>query len=142
MNRDEAFALYRQMLLIRRFEERCARLYQESKIRGFLHLYVGEEAVAAASWKLAELDPLDPRHIHVQMTTFREHREISEAVIRALCLEIREAGVPATIWLGSSKAEDERKIARHLKLVGDDLDVPPDDVLGGDTSEEEPPTER
>ncbi len=64
-----------------------------------------------------------PRHIHVQMTTFREHREISEAVIRALCREIREAGVPATIWLGSSELEDEQKIARHLKLVGSDLDV-------------------
>jgi len=64
-----------------------------------------------------------PKHIHIQMTTFREHREISEAVIRALCREIREAGVPATLWLGSSEAGDEQKIARHLKLVGDDLDL-------------------
>ncbi len=64
-----------------------------------------------------------PRHIHVQMTTFREHREISEAVIRSLCTEIREAGVPATIWLGSSELSDEQKIARHLKLVGNDLDI-------------------
>ena len=64
-----------------------------------------------------------PRHIHVQMTTFREHREISEAVIRSLCREFREAGVPATIWLGSSEREDEDKIARHLKLVGSDLDI-------------------
>ena len=31
----------RQMVLVRRFEERCAELYQASKIRGFLHLYVG-----------------------------------------------------------------------------------------------------
>ena len=64
-----------------------------------------------------------PRHIHVQMTTFREHREISEAVIRSLCREFREAGVPATIWLGSSEREDEDKIARHLKLVASDLDI-------------------
>lgn len=64
-----------------------------------------------------------PRHIHVQMTTFREHREISEAVIRGLVREFREAGVPATIWLGSSEREDEDKIARHLKLVGSDLDI-------------------
>ena len=64
-----------------------------------------------------------PRHIHIQMTTFREHREISEAVIRALCSEIREAGVPATIWLGSSELSDEEKIGRHLKLVGDDCDI-------------------
>ncbi len=64
-----------------------------------------------------------PRHIHVQMTTFREHREISEAVIRGLCREIREAGVPATIWLGSSELEDEVKISRYLKLIGNDLDI-------------------
>jgi len=64
-----------------------------------------------------------PRHIHVQMTTFREHREISEAVIRSLCREFRDAGVPTTIWLGSSEREDEEKIARHLKLVGSDLDI-------------------
>ncbi|MEQ1712966.1 MAG: glycosyltransferase, partial [Hyphomicrobium sp.] len=64
-----------------------------------------------------------PRHIHIQMTTFREHREISEAVIRSLCCEIRDAGVPATIWLGSSERSDEDKIARHLRLVGSDLDI-------------------
>ena len=35
------------MLRIRRFEEKCAELYSAGKIRGFLHLYIGEEAVAA-----------------------------------------------------------------------------------------------
>jgi mannuronan synthase len=74
---------------------------------------------AAAIWESG----WRPRHIHIQMTTFREHREISEAVIRALCNEIRDAGMPATIWLGSSEASDENKIARHLKLVGADLDI-------------------
>lgn len=39
----------RQMLRIRRFEERAAELYQQGKIRGFLHLYIGEEAVAAGA---------------------------------------------------------------------------------------------
>ena len=42
MTREEALALYRSMMLIRRFEERCAQLYVEGKIGGFLHLYVGE----------------------------------------------------------------------------------------------------
>lgn len=64
-----------------------------------------------------------PRHIHFQMTTFREHREISEAVVRGICQQIREAGIPATIWLGSSELADEVKIARHLELVGSDLDI-------------------
>ena len=41
--------LYEQMLLIRRFEERSGRLYMQGKIRGFLHLYIGEEAVAVGA---------------------------------------------------------------------------------------------
>ena len=41
-----ALAMVRDMLRIRRMEERAAELYGEQKIRGFLHLYIGEEAVA------------------------------------------------------------------------------------------------
>ena len=41
--------LYQQMLLIRRFEERSGRLYMQGKIRGFLHLYIGEEAIAVGA---------------------------------------------------------------------------------------------
>ncbi|MEQ8823877.1 MAG: glycosyltransferase [Filomicrobium sp.] len=74
---------------------------------------------AAAVWESG----WRPRHIHVQMTTFREHREISEAVIRGLVRDIRECGVPATIWLGSSEPEDERQIAEHLQLIGEDCDI-------------------
>jgi pyruvate dehydrogenase E1 component alpha subunit len=46
---DRAFCHARlgDMLRIRRLEERCAQLYGEQKIRGFLHLYIGEEACAA-----------------------------------------------------------------------------------------------
>src|SRR5688572_7793028 len=40
---------YRQMVLIRRFEQRCAELYQQGKIGGFLHLYIGQEAVVVGS---------------------------------------------------------------------------------------------
>jgi pyruvate dehydrogenase E1 component alpha subunit len=43
----ERVVLLRQMLLIRRFEERCVELYSGGSIRGFLHLSIGEEAVAA-----------------------------------------------------------------------------------------------
>jgi pyruvate dehydrogenase E1 component alpha subunit len=39
--------LLRQMIRIRRFEERCVELYSAARIRGFMHLYIGEEAVAA-----------------------------------------------------------------------------------------------
>ena len=40
---------YEQMLLIRRFEEQSGRLYMEGKIRGFCHLYIGQEAVAVGA---------------------------------------------------------------------------------------------
>lgn len=41
--------LYKQMARIRRFEEEAARLYTEKKIGGFLHLYIGQEAVAVGA---------------------------------------------------------------------------------------------
>ena len=47
--KEEIPAFYRNMLLIRRFEERCGRLYMEQKISGFLHLYIGEEAIATGA---------------------------------------------------------------------------------------------
>ena len=65
-DRDEAHRLLRQMLLIRRFEEKCAELYQAEKIRGFLHLYIGEEAVAVGV--MSALDPED-----AVIATYREH---------------------------------------------------------------------
>jgi pyruvate dehydrogenase E1 component alpha subunit len=46
LNKTEHLDLYRQMVLIRRLEERSAALYQEGKIGGFLHLYIGQEAVS------------------------------------------------------------------------------------------------
>jgi pyruvate dehydrogenase E1 component alpha subunit len=55
-----------QMLRVRRFEERCAELYSAAKIRGFLHLYIGEEAVAAGI--IPELGPDD-----ALVSTYREH---------------------------------------------------------------------
>lgn len=58
--------LLRTMLTIRRFEEACAELYSATKIRGFLHLYVGEEAVATGV--IAALGPDD-----AVVSTYREH---------------------------------------------------------------------
>lgn len=46
LSREHALDLLKGMIRIRRFEDKCAQLYTEEKIRGFLHLYDGEEAVA------------------------------------------------------------------------------------------------
>jgi pyruvate dehydrogenase E1 component alpha subunit len=66
LSRSHLHALYRQMLRIRRFEAKCVELYQAQKIRGFLHLYDGEEAVAAGV--MAALGPGD-----AVVATYREH---------------------------------------------------------------------
>ena len=58
---------WRQMLRIRRFEAKCVELYQAQKIRGFLHLYDGEEAVAVGV--AAALDP----GRDAAVATYREH---------------------------------------------------------------------
>ncbi len=47
MDELEMLRLYHEMVLVRRVEEESARLYQEGKIGGFLHLYIGQEAVAS-----------------------------------------------------------------------------------------------
>ena len=46
MNKEQYLSIYYQMVLIRRLEEEAAQLYQQGKIGGFLHLYIGQEAVS------------------------------------------------------------------------------------------------
>jgi len=46
MDKSEHLRLYQEMVIIRRIEERSAELYQQGKIGGFLHLYIGQEAVS------------------------------------------------------------------------------------------------
>jgi pyruvate dehydrogenase E1 component alpha subunit len=46
MEKRDYLEMYYQMVLIRRVEERAAELYQQGKIGGFLHLYIGQEAVS------------------------------------------------------------------------------------------------
>ena len=64
--REHRIHLLRQMLRIRRFEEKCAELYTQQKIRGFLHLYIGEEAVGVGV--IQSLRPED-----AIISTYREH---------------------------------------------------------------------
>ena len=77
VSRDHLLHLLKQMTRIRRFEEKCAELYTQEKIRGFLHLYIGEEAVATGVMEaLAAEDAV--------VATYREH---GQALAR---------GIPAT----------------------------------------------
>ncbi|MBI3303083.1 MAG: pyruvate dehydrogenase (acetyl-transferring) E1 component subunit alpha [Deltaproteobacteria bacterium] len=66
LERNHSLFLLREMLRIRRFEEKCAELYSATKIRGFLHLYIGEEAVAVGAMQALEADD-------AIVATYREH---------------------------------------------------------------------
>lgn len=66
LTRESLVALLRQMTRVRRFEEKCDELYQVEKIRGFLHLAIGEEAICTAV--MANLTPDD-----AVVATYREH---------------------------------------------------------------------
>lgn len=74
LSREHGLELLREMLRIRCFEDRCYRLYGETKIRGFLHLYNGEEAVAVGAMR--SLRPTD-----AVVSTYREH---GHAIVRGI----------------------------------------------------------
>ncbi len=66
LDQAQGLAAYRTMMVIRRFEEKCAELYAAGDIGGFLHLYIGQEAIAvAASYALRPDDNL--------ITAYRDH---------------------------------------------------------------------
>lgn len=75
--RDQALAMLRAMVRVRRLEERCAEDYAAAKIRGFLHLYIGQEAVAAGV--IPALAPHDSI-----VATYREH---GHALLRGISAE-------------------------------------------------------
>ena len=78
LNRAHLQHLYREMLRIRRFESRCVELYQARRIRGFLHLYDGEEAVAVGVMSaLEECDAV--------VATYREH---GHALARGIPMDV------------------------------------------------------
>ncbi len=64
---DETRAMYRNMLLQRRFEERAAQMYGKQKIGGFLHLYIGQEAVSTGSAYAMEIGK------DSAITAYRDH---------------------------------------------------------------------
>ena len=74
MNKEDYLNLYRKMYLIRLFEESCGENYSKGFIRGFLHLYIGQEAVAVGS-----IDSLEEKDYIV--THYRDH---GHAIARGL----------------------------------------------------------
>jgi pyruvate dehydrogenase E1 component alpha subunit len=88
LTRAHALDLLKHMIRIRQFEDKCAELYTQEKIRGFLHLYDGEEGVA-----VGVIPVLDKRDRLV--ATYREH---GHALVR---------GVPMTTVLAEMYGKQE-----------------------------------
>ena len=88
LSREHVLSLLKQMIRIRRFEDKCAELYTQEKIRGFLHLYDGEEAIA-----VGVIPVLEKRDRIV--ATYREH---GQALVR---------GVPMTTVLAEMYGKQE-----------------------------------
>ena len=86
--REHSLAVLREMMRIRRFEEKCAELYRAGKIHGFVHLYIGEEAIAVGM--IPALEPGD-----AIVATYREH---GHALVR---------GVPATTVMAEMYGKQE-----------------------------------
>lgn len=66
LDRTHSLELLRQLIRVRHFEEKCAELYTVEKIRGFLHLYIGQEAIAVGAMQALEPDD-------AIVATYREH---------------------------------------------------------------------
>jgi pyruvate dehydrogenase E1 component alpha subunit len=74
LTKEQKLEAYRTMMVIRRFEEKCAELYAAGDIGGFLHLYIGQEAIAvAAQYALRPDDNI--------ITAYRDH---GVALVRGL----------------------------------------------------------
>jgi pyruvate dehydrogenase E1 component alpha subunit len=66
INKDTYLMWYEAMLLMRRFEEKSGQLYGQQKIRGFCHLYIGQEAVLAGAMSVL-------KHEDSMITAYRDH---------------------------------------------------------------------
>ena len=80
ITKDTYLQWFEQMLLIRRFEERAGVLYGQQKIRGFLHLYIGEEAIAAGM--VSAIKKEDP-----VLTAYRDHGlALAKGIPASVCM--------------------------------------------------------
>jgi pyruvate dehydrogenase E1 component alpha subunit len=77
LTHEHGLRLLHEMRRIRRFEEKCAELYSAGKIRGFLHLYIGEEAVAVGAMQA----------LHTEDAVVATYREHGHALARGIAMD-------------------------------------------------------
>ncbi len=64
-----------------------------------------------------------PPHMHFMMTTYLERRDTTELVLKSILREVRETGLPTTVWLGSGDIYDENIMEQYLRQYGRDLPI-------------------
>ena len=120
MDRTRGLSLLHHMLRIRRFEEKCAELYSLGKIRGFLHLYIGEEAVAVGAMPAFTLDD-------AVVATYREHGHslVRGTPMRRLMAELYGKATGCARGRGGSMHffDASRRFYGGLAIVGGGLPV-------------------
>ncbi|MEB3196939.1 MAG: pyruvate dehydrogenase (acetyl-transferring) E1 component subunit alpha [Candidatus Sericytochromatia bacterium] len=120
MDRESRRKLYRQMVLIRQFEEKCAELYAGAQIGGFLHLYIGEEAVAVGA--IHALGPDDD-----VVTHYRDHGHALARGIEAAPLMAELCGRATGVCKGRGGsmhlADIKRRMWGGYAIVGGHLPV-------------------
>jgi len=73
------------------------------------------DAIFEAGWRA--------NHVHFMMTTYKEHRQVTEMVMQSIIEQVRDLEVPGTIWLGSGDLSDEIIISDYLRQNADDMDL-------------------
>lgn len=104
---EEALDWFRKMSLIRRFEERAEEAYGQGKIGGFLHLYIGEEAVAVGA--MAALHPEDD-----VITHYRDHGYVLARGIEPKRVMAELYGKATGLSKGKGGSMHMADINRHL----------------------------
>lgn len=120
LSKSELLDLYREMVLIRRFEEKSAELYAEGKIGGFLHLYIGEEAIATGACQALR----DTDHL---LTAYRDHgwaiaRGLDPKAVMAELLG-KATGVSGGMGGSMHMASAERRYWGGHAIVGGHLPI-------------------
>ena len=105
--RAEALDWFRKMTLIRRFEERAEQAYGQGKIGGFLHLYIGEEAIAVGA--MAALKPEDDAITH-----YRDHGYVLARGVDPKRAMAELYGKATGLSKGKGGSMHMADVARHL----------------------------
>jgi len=127
MKKEQQLDLYHQMVLIRRVEERGAELYQQGKIGGFMHLYIGQEAVSTGI--IAARQPRDR-----VITAYRDHGVAINCGIpaKAVIAELLGKSTGTSKGKGGSMhmADVERNMWGGHAIVGSHLPIAVGMALG------------